>query len=314
MYRKALFTLLMACVAFTASSQRAEKFFEEGNKYLAEKKYSSAVSSYSKAIKEKDNNPVFYLKRGIAYSNMKEIQKAYEDLTTAIKYDYTLGEAYLHRASIFMTSRMPQDAVNDLDMVIKYAPNDSIRFLGHLRRSSGRAEIRNYKGAFEDSKIYYDHDTTSRDALSNMAMAKNNLKASEEALGYLYKVLVMYPKDTIALMNLGFINISLERWDSAYKYLELALKANPREAYAYSNLSYVKMKKGDLDGALRDVNQSLALNSGNSWAYRNRALIYFELGENEKGCADLYTSIRKGFTDRYGDEVDNLLHKHCEKD
>ena len=304
---------LAAKSAVPAGAQNAERFFEDGNKYLAQKKYKDAVNSFSKAINENDHTAAYYLKRGIAHTYMKETQKSYNDLTSAIKYDYTLGEAYYFRALILAASSMHQDAVNDCDMLIKYPPGDSLLYMGYLLRGENRQYIRNYKGAFDDCLKYYQHDTSSVPALTSLALAKNDMNQPDSALGYLYKILAMHPTDSSALMNVGFINISLERWDTAYKYLEKATKTNPKEPYGFSNLSFVKMKKGDNKGAMRDVNYSLSLNADNSWAYRNRALIYMASGDTAKACDDLKTAIHKGYTDRYGNEVSDLIYKHCEK-
>lgn len=300
-------------ITLTANAQNEHQYFEAGKKYLEQKKYKNAVLNFTKTINENDHISDYYLQRGLAFWGLMDRQKGYDDFTSAIKYDYTSGEAYFYRAMIFMSEYMYLEAINDFDMLIKYPPNDSLLYLGYLKRGESKGSIMDYNGSLEDCNKFLQYDSCNREALNTIALAKNDLKQPEEALGFLYKSLKHYPGDTLTIANIGFINLSLERWDSAFKYLDLASKLKPKQAFTYSNLSFVKMKKGDLTGALKDVNYSLALDPENSWAYRNRGLIYGELKQNERSCEDFHMAVKKGFTERYGNEVRELIYSNCGK-
>ena len=304
--------VLLLC-AIPLSAQQAEMYFKEANKHVDNKNYSGAIRSLNKAIAENDHEAIYYCKRGYAWFKMKENQNAYNDLTAAVKYDYTLAEAYYYRSQVLEGSLLIQDAVNDLDMVIKYAKNDSIRYEAYLKRGGNRSTLRNFKGAFEDASTYHQFDKSSRDALSIMAMSKHEMNQNEEALGYLGKIVTMYPNDTMTLMNFGFIYLSMQKWDTAYYYLDKAYRLNPKDPFILSNLSYVKLKQGDTKGALKDINASLSIAPENSWAYRNRALILLAVSDTTKACENLHLSIKKGFTDRYGNEVSDLIYQCCGK-
>jgi tetratricopeptide (TPR) repeat protein len=308
-------SILILTILFSISlhAQQAETFFKEGKQHLVNKNYSGAVKSFSKAITENDHEAKYFCGRGQAYLNLKQDQMAYNDLSAAVKYDYMLAEAYLYRSMVFERNHMMQDAVNDLDMVIKYATTDSMKNVAYLARSGDRMTVRDFKGAFDDASLYYQHDSTSKDALNNMAMSKHEMKQHDEAIRYLNMILTSHPQDTNALMNMGFIYLTLEKWDTAYYFLDRAYQLNSKDAYTLSNLSFVKMKTGDLKGALKGIDNSIDINPNNSWAYRNRGLIYMEMADSTKACQEFRMAVKKGFTDKYGTEVSELIYKYCSK-
>ena len=50
----------------------------------------------------------------------------------------------------------------------------------------------------------------------------------------------------------------------------------------------------------------------NSYAYRNRGLLYIKQHKPEEACADLHKALSLGFTENYGDEVEELVKKNCQ--
>ena len=118
-------------------------------------------------------------------------------------------------------------------------------------------------------------------------------------------------QNPVVWSNLGFLYLAKNEYQLALDNFNKALKLSPKDAYALNNRGYAKFKLNDKKGALKDINQSLDLLPGNSYAYRNRALIYMEGKETEKACEDLYKAKQLGFTELYGNEVDELIDSKC---
>ncbi|SFW85433.1 tetratricopeptide repeat protein [Chitinophaga sancti] len=93
--------------------------------------------------------------------------------------------------------------------------------------------------------------------------------------------------------------------------LNMVLELSPNDGVAYNNRGYVKYKKNDLKEALKDIERAIKYYPANSYAFRNRALIYFAMKQPDKACVDLQRAIQLGFTPMYGNEVQELLEKHC---
>jgi tetratricopeptide (TPR) repeat protein len=291
--------------------QVEEDYVSHGNSLMQKGKFKDAIDLYSKAIARNNNDAQYYYNRGVAYHHEKKFQEAYDDFSKAIHYNEKYAEAYSKRSDISFMAHQYQESLNDLDMAIKYSPNDSIQSLNILARGGVRLAARNYKGGYEDCKSYYDRDSTSIEALVNMAMAKLELNEPKVALDYLFKVLSSHPNDTMVIMNIGYTYLRMEKFDSALVYLEKARALDPKKALTLNNIAYVKLKLGDVEGALKIVNASLKLYPENSYAYRNRALIYLEMSDSEKGCLDLRRAITLGFTEEFGREVLDLIEDNC---
>ncbi|NML39719.1 tetratricopeptide repeat protein [Chitinophaga sp. G-6-1-13] len=76
-------------------------------------------------------------------------------------------------------------------------------------------------------------------------------------------------------------------------------------------MGHAKYQLKDLKNALKDIQRSVALDPKNSYAYRNRALVYLAMKQPDKACEDLHRAINLGYTTMYGDDVQQLLEKHC---
>jgi len=74
--------------------EMADKFKEEGNIKLLERKYQDAISSYTKAIELFPHSAIYYSNRAASYSHVGEHAKAVDDCNNAIKIDPNYAKAY----------------------------------------------------------------------------------------------------------------------------------------------------------------------------------------------------------------------------
>ena len=62
---------------------------------------------------------------------------------------------------------------------------------------------------------------------------------------------------------------------------------------------------------MEDINKSIELYPTNSYAYKVRALIHIANKKDEKACEDLDIAIELGYTQQYGEEVQQLINANC---
>ena len=294
-------------------AQDANELFQTGNTLSASGKSREAIKYFTKAIEADDHQPQYFLERAKAYKETHDYNLAYADLVNAIKLDNTFAEAFYERALLFGNADRYREAINDLDVALKYAVDDKVKYKALSHRSSYRLSTRNFRGSYEDGLECYMHDSSDYKILNNMALAKMEMGAGDEGLTLLFPVLEDHPKDTMVLNNIGYISLRLEKYDTALVYLQKARRLDPKNSYALSNLSFAKLKTGNVKEALKDINESIKYDGKNSYAFLNRAYIYLEMEDKSKACDDLKTALRLGFTDLYGNEVLDLLDKHCNK-
>lgn len=271
------------------------------------------AASYSEKLSEKfpaEEDGFYWL--GRAKLNLKKYDESYAAFTKAIQINNKNVYSYFYRAVILTIAKKPQDAINDLNMAIKYNSVDTMTYHLYLLRSSERSSVRDFEGVISDSFVALNKDSTSKDAMSGLAMALNETGKKEEAITWLKKVLTIDSTAFEIYQNIGFILSGMERYADAMEYFDKAIKSSPNEAFPYSNRGHVKMKMKDYEGALQDINKSIKLNPGNSYAFRNRALVHLEMKDPLRACRDLETARKLGFDKLYGDEVNHLIAEHCQ--
>lgn len=299
-------TLLLAQVDSVRLSE-ASSLFEE-------KKYKPALLLLNKLIERSPREAVYYDLRGSVQFELDERQAAAEDFTRAIALKSDEPLYYHHRSMVFYATQNPEKAVADGSAALQYiVDNDSLKYVVLLNRGSAQAMQRNFQQAYNDYMEVLRFDSTSFGALNNIGAVLDELGREEESLAYLKKVVQLYPKFIGGYLNLAFRYAQNNDYVQALALNNKAVSIDPAEPLAYNNRDYVKYKMNDLAGALKDINTSLKLYPGNSYAYRNRALVYLAQKQTEKACMDLQQAETAGFTDMYGDEVEELIKKHCLK-
>lgn len=101
----------------------AYSLFEQGD-------YQEAIEAATAIIEEYPEAAEAYLLRGVAYSQVNNINRAIDDFTRAIRilpYDWT---AYTFRAGVYAQSGQIGDALNDYDTAIELNPRYAPAFTG----------------------------------------------------------------------------------------------------------------------------------------------------------------------------------------
>ncbi|MBI9038287.1 MAG: tetratricopeptide repeat protein [Bacteroidales bacterium] len=138
----------------------------------------------------------------------------------------------------------------------------------------------------------------------------------EEALENFNKAIELKPEYTDAYINRAYYaKENLNDYKGAIEDYIIAINLNTddNDAHAYSNMAFAKMKMKKYKEALDDIMFSLTLDSLNSYAYRNKALIFIALNNKHVACVDLQKAIELGYTEKYGNDVQELIDKNCKE-
>ena len=92
-----------------------------------------AMDNYNKAIEYEDNEPLFYIRRGLVFGKTNQIPSAMNDLNKAVSLKPDDGEALYYRGII--KTRMGQSPCDDLHNAVKYGYKEAaeaiVKFCGH---------------------------------------------------------------------------------------------------------------------------------------------------------------------------------------
>lgn len=249
-----------------AENQDAELAFNAGNKALADKKYSLAITQYTKAIDFKPDFEKAYLNRAICYTEIQmyadayndynflvnlshnstalfgrgmsnyflaKIDAAYADLQAAKAAGFTDAALYYFLGAVSFENGKYQDAIDYYTLCLNINPKyiNALNDRGSAKRMQG-----NYKGAIDDY-------TQAIKINANLDFLYNNLASAYWKYGKLDQ----------AIINYG-----------------LAIRLNPMYYSAYNNRATVKIEKGDLVGAILDCTEAIRINPEYAYAYNNR--------------------------------------------
>jgi len=107
--------------------EQAQKFKNEGNALVKEKKYKEAVEKYTQAI-ECQESAIFYCNRAAAYTSLENYEEALQDCKKAISFDPDYSKAYSRMGLIYSKIDLFAESENCYEKALKLEPeNDSYK-------------------------------------------------------------------------------------------------------------------------------------------------------------------------------------------
>jgi membrane protease YdiL (CAAX protease family) len=98
---------------------------EENAEIIKTLNINKAIAEYTHVIKLVPDNAFTYMKRGLAYSDIKNYDKAIADYTQAIKLDLNYALAYNNRGRAHYRKGNYDKAIADYEEALKINPNDA---------------------------------------------------------------------------------------------------------------------------------------------------------------------------------------------
>lgn len=307
---RTLVPLLLLLCPFLSPAQSTE--FEKAKILYDEQKFEASLAILDRLLAADSSVAEYYEYRGLVHQELKNYEKAFLDFTGAIQRDPFTPMHYMRRAVILYTVQLPDEAISDNTKALSLlGSKDTLRYHVLTNRGSAKAMKRDFQGAFEDYWAVYQHDSSNKAVMTNLGAVMDELGRGEEAIPILERAIRLYPDWSGGYGNLAFRYIDRGDFKKALELCNKVLELDPADPLGYNNRGHVKYKMNDLEGALKDINKSLEMYPSNSYAYRNRALVYLAKKEKKKACADLAKASELGFTQMYGEEVEQLQKEHC---
>ena len=104
-------------------SKGAEEFFLEGNRFLRERLYESAVSLYRKALQLEPDVAGVWNNMGVAFDEMGMTSKARLCYDEAIKLEESYGDAYLNKGYNLLKNNLYESALAAFEKVQEITPS-----------------------------------------------------------------------------------------------------------------------------------------------------------------------------------------------
>lgn len=245
-------------------------------------------------------------KRGVIAVSAKppEYGSARSEFEEAISLDKAFLEAYFNLGMTYERTGQPQEAIKVYERAIDANPGnlDAKGYIGKVYLSlSHRAKqvgdaLKSSELEVEAKKIFdaiitEDPDNeTANNALALYWLFRGDRDTAED---FVKKVLMMKPKNVVALNTRGLINlmagkVRIARW----VFEEKALKEDPNSTEAWTNLGLTYMKMGQTPEAVTSFEKAIELNRDNVPARMNVAAIYLEYLHYQAALAE-YDAVLK---------------------
>ena len=125
--RVAVFLLFFGWGSLPSSawSLDAEQWFVEGNRFSSAGKFEEAVRAYQKSIDQNPMAPVAHYNLGIAYKNLRQLDKAAVVLEKAVELAPSNLDIRLTLGNIYNMQERWKDAIGQLNIVVHRQRNDA---------------------------------------------------------------------------------------------------------------------------------------------------------------------------------------------
>ncbi|OJJ19097.1 hypothetical protein BKI52_19980 [marine bacterium AO1-C] len=324
---KLLFTLAIGFYLITSALPAQSQDSMEGYVSKAVDEYSKgnfgqAIKLYDEAMKKFGEHPAIYVLKAEAYAKGKNdinsgkfdpngYRLALESLNRALQLAPESPQVFQTRGKINLVYRQFKEAVEDFTLTLKYTKDKETIYQAVSDRATAKMLSQDFDGAiqdFESSIKMKPENANSYINLGGLYDMKNDHKKSEET--YL-KGLKYDPKNALLMNNLGFLFVRTKQFKTALKWLNQAIEVDPKMAYAYGNRGYSKFMLGKVAEGKKDIDIAVKIGPNNPFAFKYRAIYYIKQKEYALACADLQKANELGYSQTYGDEVNNLIKKHC---
>ena len=306
--------LLLFIAVITPGCNNKQELLEKADRAVNDSNYNKAILIYNEVLAEDSANTEAYDKKGFCLEELKDYKNAAANYTKSIHFNEKGWNAHMLRAILLCKQERYEYSFPDFQAALDNVPTDSMR--GHILtdRAGTYATLRSFDKAMEDANEALKYNPRNIYALSIIGMALSETGKNAEAIPFFEKMIEIDSNFMPGYSDLAFAYTKAGEQEKALEINNKILSQDPSQPYALNNRGYSKMELNDLNGALQDINRSIQLMPGNSYAFRNRGLLYIKLKMNDQACDDFQTALKLDFTKRYGNEVEELVKKHCVKE
>lgn len=249
----------------------------------------SVVSILEDVVAKSPNNSRQHVNLGVAYSALKQLDKAIEQYNEGIRLDPNYPEAYNNLANAFNRKGMLDKAIAEYQKAIKmrYNYKEAHNNLGSAYYKKGM-----YDEAIKEHLIALKIQADCEKSLNNLGVAysaKNNFPEAVEAFK---KAIEIKPDFSKPYINLGLTYTLMGDYNNSEKYLDMARRLEPNNANTYYNLGNAYSDQGKHDKAVEAFSQAIRLNPNYDVAYNNMGLAYRQLGKEAEALAAYEQAIK----------------------
>ena len=277
---------------------QAELALQQGNFLMTLRQIDKAIENYSRAIKLNPNYTDAYKNRGIAYREKGKYNRAITDFSTAIDLKPDDAEIYKSRGGAYGNKGNYECAIADSSKAIDLDPNYAAAY---SNRSAAYGLKGNYERAIADGSKAIDLDPNCAAAYNNRGVAYRLKGDYERAIADFSTAIDLKPDFADAYYGCGLIYRLKGDYERAITEFSKAIDFDSSYAGAYNNRGLIYRLKGDYERAIADCGKAIDLKPDYARAYNNRGLAYGLKDDYERTIVDFSKAIdlKPDYADAY---------------
>lgn len=257
MLKNICFLLFSYFLCFNSFSQKENKIYKKGLKYLLEKDYDKALVTFKKVLKDDQNFIQAYIRIGDIYKEKDSIENALHYFLKANELDSQIDFLYLDIGNCYYSLQNYPLAKKYYLEGIKKDPNDWMLY-------SNLGGVYDDKDDF-DSAIYYfsiSKQLNPTEKLLDLDLARSYLGKSDfdRSLFHLAQFHEKYPENLHSLRIRGYAKYNKKQYTSAFNDLEHSLRLSEEkdtiDYYAHFYMGLVNLQLKQFSEAINQFNNS----------------------------------------------------------
>jgi tetratricopeptide (TPR) repeat protein len=230
-------------------------------KAAAQEQKRLATEGRDEAISLDPNDADAYYRRGFAYFETKDYDKAISAYGEAIRLDSNYSQAYYNRALAYRLTKDNDKAISDYSEAIRLDSNDADAYYG---RGLAYFEKKDYDKAISDYSETIRLDSNYAQAYYNRGLTYRKKRDNDKAISDYSEVIRLDPNDADVYYGRGLAYFEKKDYDKAISdYSEtIRLDSNYAQAYYARALAFKAQRKNAL--AQADFDKAKRLNDTGS--------------------------------------------------
>ena len=220
------------------------EFLQQGIDRAKQKDYQTAINLFTEAIADSSQATEAYYRRGLAYYNLSQIDRAIADYDKSLDLDAKQVDVYLSRAIAFLDLNQMQSSIIDLQVVFNLDPNCD---KAYKLRANICIRLKEYGAAIDYLKqagtIYLErHDKEScRFCIARIRQIEQHMIAAQGGI------------TNQAFLEQIHQKLSQNKLNEAFIDCDWLLQLDPHNAEAYQYRGEINIKLGKYDRAKQDL-------------------------------------------------------------
>jgi tetratricopeptide (TPR) repeat protein len=247
------------------------KLLAFGAAAIGNKDYPRAIEIYSKGLENEqaltnEQRSALLRARAFAYWFSKDLPRAEEDLTAAVKLGVSLDQAYFDRAEIYLHEDRLDQALSDFEAGAKLFPNNARFPYGQGRVFAARREFARSIGYYSEAIRL---DPKNNEYWLWRAESYNRAGQHREAIEEYDRALALGRFSARLAAQLhngrGHANLRMGNYKAAIADFDLSIERYPDSPMALRWRGFAFEKGGDVARARKDYERVLSLRSDDKW-------------------------------------------------